>query len=137
MFEAKESQMMLQWMKMDSNEFKWAKQVGLESLFNMKWKMPKEDMLWDFYKLGKQHRMEEFKANMWSRNFHWLGTYSWTTWNFQGRSSRCCKCNFWGSQNHLEKDCRSTCFCWKWTMECSKHERGISCKICSYFAKKN
>jgi hypothetical protein len=45
MFEAKESQMMLQWMKMDSNEFKWAKQVGLESLFNMKWKMPKEDML--------------------------------------------------------------------------------------------
>jgi hypothetical protein len=31
----KESQKMLQWMKMDSNEPKWAKQAGLEGLFNL------------------------------------------------------------------------------------------------------
>ncbi len=73
------------------------------------------------------------KVSTWSRNFNWSSTYSWTTWNFQGRNSRCCKCNFWKSQNHLEKDCRSTCFCWKWTMECSKHEKRISCQIWSYF----
>lgn len=49
--------------------------------------------------------MEEFKGKYvvtWVS--HWLGTYSRTIWNFQGRSSRCCKCNFWGSQNRLEKD---------------------------------
>jgi hypothetical protein len=34
-FEAKESQKMLQWMKMDSNEPKWARRVGLENMFNM------------------------------------------------------------------------------------------------------
>ncbi len=33
--EAKESQKMLQWMKMDSNEPKWARRVGLENMFNM------------------------------------------------------------------------------------------------------
>jgi hypothetical protein len=31
----KENQKMLQWMKMDSNELKWVKQVGLESWFNL------------------------------------------------------------------------------------------------------
>jgi hypothetical protein len=35
MSKAKESQKMLQWMKMDSNELKWVKRVGLEGLFNM------------------------------------------------------------------------------------------------------
>ncbi len=30
----KERQKMLQWMKMDSIKLKWAKQAGLESLFN-------------------------------------------------------------------------------------------------------
>jgi hypothetical protein len=35
MSKAKESQKMLKWMKMDSNEFKWARQAGLESLFNL------------------------------------------------------------------------------------------------------
>jgi hypothetical protein len=42
---AKESQKMLQWMKMDSNELKWARQVVLESLFNLQWTMPREDLL--------------------------------------------------------------------------------------------
>ncbi len=36
---------MLQWMKMDSNELKWARQVVLESLFNLQWTMPREDLL--------------------------------------------------------------------------------------------
>jgi hypothetical protein len=31
----KESQKMLQWMKMDSNEPKWAKQPGLKGLINL------------------------------------------------------------------------------------------------------
>ncbi len=43
----KESQKMLQWMEMDSNELKWARQVVLESLFNLQWTMPREDLLWD------------------------------------------------------------------------------------------
>jgi hypothetical protein len=36
---------MLQWMMMDSNKLKWVKQVGLESLFNLKWTIPQEDLL--------------------------------------------------------------------------------------------
>jgi hypothetical protein len=32
---AKENQKMLQWMKMDSNELKWARWANLESLFNL------------------------------------------------------------------------------------------------------
>jgi hypothetical protein len=39
MFKANESHKMLQWMKMDYNEFKWARQANLEGLFNLKWTM--------------------------------------------------------------------------------------------------
>jgi hypothetical protein len=28
---------MLQWMKMDSNELKWARRTSLESMFNLSW----------------------------------------------------------------------------------------------------
>ncbi len=49
-------------MKMDSNDYKWARQVDLEGLFNLKWTMPRKDMLEIFYKLGQQQRMEEFKG---------------------------------------------------------------------------
>ncbi len=35
MFKAKKNQNMLQWMKIDSNELKWANHVDLEGLFNM------------------------------------------------------------------------------------------------------
>jgi hypothetical protein len=35
MSKVKDSQKMLQWMKMDCNKLKWARQVGLESLFNL------------------------------------------------------------------------------------------------------
>jgi hypothetical protein len=45
MSKVKESQKMLQWMKMDSNKLKWARQVVLESLFNLQWTMPREDLL--------------------------------------------------------------------------------------------
>jgi hypothetical protein len=31
----KESQKILQWMKMDSNELKWARRAGLEGMFNL------------------------------------------------------------------------------------------------------
>ncbi len=31
----KETQKMLQWVKMDSNEFKWVKWIDLEGLFNL------------------------------------------------------------------------------------------------------
>ncbi len=43
---------MLQWMKMDSNELKWVRRASLESLFNLKWTMPREDLLQNF--LGTQ-----------------------------------------------------------------------------------
>ncbi len=32
---AKGAQKMLQWMKMDLDNYKWAKQIGLEGLFNI------------------------------------------------------------------------------------------------------
>jgi hypothetical protein len=48
MSKVKESHKMLQWMKMDSNELKWAKQVSLENLFNMQWTTPRKDLLWNF-----------------------------------------------------------------------------------------
>jgi hypothetical protein len=35
MSKAKESHKMLQWMKMDSYKFKWARRTNLESLFNL------------------------------------------------------------------------------------------------------
>jgi hypothetical protein len=40
MSKVKESQKMLQWMKMDSNKLKWVKQVNLKGLFNLQWTMP-------------------------------------------------------------------------------------------------
>jgi hypothetical protein len=39
---------MLQWMKMDSNEFKWVKQASLESLFNLRWTTLRKNLLQDF-----------------------------------------------------------------------------------------
>jgi hypothetical protein len=36
---------MLQWMKMDFKEYKWAKKVNLEGLFNMQWITPQKDLL--------------------------------------------------------------------------------------------
>ncbi len=41
---------MLQWMKMDSNELKWAERADLEGLFNLQWTMPNEDLLRIFFK---------------------------------------------------------------------------------------
>jgi hypothetical protein len=35
-------------MKMESNELKWVKRASLESMFNLQWTMPWEDLLWDF-----------------------------------------------------------------------------------------
>jgi hypothetical protein len=35
MSKVKETQKMLQWMKMDSSEFKWAKRKSLENLFTL------------------------------------------------------------------------------------------------------
>ncbi len=48
---------MLQWMKIDSNELKWARQVSLEGLFNLQWTMLREGMLRDF--LGTQEAIED------------------------------------------------------------------------------
>jgi hypothetical protein len=45
MFKVKESQKMLHWMKMDSNELKWARQASLEGLFNLQWTTPSENLL--------------------------------------------------------------------------------------------
>jgi hypothetical protein len=45
---AKKSLKMLQWMKMDSNELKWVRQVGLENQFDLKWTTPREDLLRNF-----------------------------------------------------------------------------------------
>jgi len=33
---------------MDSNELKWARQVGLESMFNLQWTTPRKDLLRNF-----------------------------------------------------------------------------------------
>jgi hypothetical protein len=41
-------QKMLEWMKMDPNEFNWVKKVGLERIFNLQWTMPKKYLLQDF-----------------------------------------------------------------------------------------
>jgi hypothetical protein len=41
MSKVKENQKMLQWIKMDSNKLKWARQAGLESLFNLQWITPR------------------------------------------------------------------------------------------------
>jgi len=35
MSKAKETQKMLQWIKMNANEFKWAKQASLENMFTL------------------------------------------------------------------------------------------------------
>jgi hypothetical protein len=35
LFKMKETQKMLQWMKMNSNEFKWARHANLENMFNL------------------------------------------------------------------------------------------------------
>ncbi len=43
-----ESQKTLEWMKVDSNKLKWARQADLEGLFNLQWTTPREDMLRDF-----------------------------------------------------------------------------------------
>ncbi len=44
MSKAKDSQKMLQWMKMDSNELNMFKHAYLENKFNMQWTTPREDL---------------------------------------------------------------------------------------------
>ncbi len=63
MSKAKESQKMLQWMKVDSNELKWARLIGLENLFNLQWTMLREDMLWNF--LQTWEAMEDGRIPGW------------------------------------------------------------------------
>jgi len=57
-------------MKMDSNEFKWVKRVGLESLFNLQWTTPKEDLLWDF--LRTWEAIDDGKIQRWVRGQKFL-----------------------------------------------------------------
>jgi hypothetical protein len=93
-----------------------------------------------FYEFGKNWNMEESKDKCVVKNNNWLSIYSWTTWDFQGRSSRCYKCNLWRGKNHFEKDCNSTCLCWIWTMECSLHEGKCYARyviFCKFFTKKS
>jgi len=51
---------MLYWMKMDSNEFKWARRTNLEGLFNLQWITPRKTFYKTSYEPRKQWRMEEF-----------------------------------------------------------------------------
>ncbi len=44
-FKAKETQKMLQWIKMDTNELKWARQISLENLFTLQWIALQKDLL--------------------------------------------------------------------------------------------
>jgi hypothetical protein len=44
----KDNHKTLQWMKMDSNKLKWVRWADLESLFNLQWTTPRENLLWDF-----------------------------------------------------------------------------------------
>ncbi len=39
---------MLEWIKMNANEFKWARRADLENLFTLQWTIPREDLLQDF-----------------------------------------------------------------------------------------
>ncbi len=48
---------MLQWMKMDSNKLKWARQANLEGLFNLQWTMSPKDLLQDI--LQTQETIED------------------------------------------------------------------------------
>jgi hypothetical protein len=135
MSKAKKSQKMLRWMKMDSNELKWAKWIDLESLLSLQWTTPREDLLWDFFwtwEVKEDGRIQGEYVVKRVLLILYLFMSNLECPKFK-RSSRCYKCNFWRSQKRFEKDYRSTCLCWKWIMECSMHERGISCKICNYF----
>ncbi len=135
MSKVKETQKMPQWIKMNTNKFKWVRWVNLEDLFTLQWIAPWEDLLQEFFtNMGKTRGWKNPRTSVWLKKFDWLSTYSWATWNFPRRCSRCYKCNIWRRKNHFEEDYKSTCFCGKWTMECSSHERRISCEICSHFA---
>jgi hypothetical protein len=54
---------MLQWMKKDSNELKWARWADLESMFNMQCTMPRENMLQYF--LQTWEAMEDGRILRW------------------------------------------------------------------------
>ncbi len=44
MSKVKEIKKMLQWMKMDPNEYIWANKANLEGLFDIWWTTPREDL---------------------------------------------------------------------------------------------
>ncbi len=48
MSKVKESNKMLQWMKMAWNKLKWVIRASLESLFKLQWTMPREEILQNF-----------------------------------------------------------------------------------------
>jgi hypothetical protein len=56
----KESQKMLQWMKMDTNKLKWARRACLESISTFSGQCQEETCYKISYKLRKQQKMEEF-----------------------------------------------------------------------------
>ncbi len=122
-------------MKMDSNKLKWARWADLESLFNCSGQHQKKTCYETSYKPGKQQKMDKFEGKYVVKRLSLVKYLFMNNLEFPRRESRCCKCNFWRSQNHLKNNYRSTCLCWEWIVECSAHERRILCKFCSHFAK--
>jgi hypothetical protein len=93
-----------------------------------------------FTNLGRIGRWKNPRTSVSSKKYNRLDIYSWTTLDLKGRNNRCYKCNLWKNKNHFEKDCKSTCLCWKWIMECSSHEGKCHAKFvifCKCFTKKN
>ncbi len=119
-------------MKMDSNKLKWARWAGLE-YSTCSGQRQKKTCYETSYEPRKQWKMEEFKGEYMVKRFTLIRYLVMHNLEFPKKNSRCCKCNFWGNKNHLKKNYKSTCLCWEWTMECSVHERGISCEICNHF----
>ncbi len=74
--------------------------------------------------LGNNKRWKNFTVSTWSRGFHWLSTNSWTTWNFQGRSSNASNATFEEVKIALKRIARPHAFIEneQWNVVCMKEE---------------
>jgi hypothetical protein len=82
----KETQKMLQWMKMDSNELKWVKWTDLEDLFNLQWTTPRKDLLHNFLWTWEEIEDGRVQGQVCGQgiliDLASTSTYSWIAWDF-------------------------------------------------------
>ncbi len=72
--------------------------------------------------LGNNRGWKNLKSSTWSRNSYWSGTYSWATWNFQGRIIDATNATFEEAKTALKRIVGPHAKNEHWNVVCMKEE---------------